>query len=132
MLLSTVCFSGTIAGLDIIAMINEPTAAAIAYALDKKKIGDADNTKKTVFIYDLGGGTFDVSVLTTIGSEYTVLASGGNTNLGGQDFDERLLHHFIQVCTYFKILNYIWGFYVYEGSIRLLKTISMHSWHFFK
>lgn len=79
-------------------MINEPTAAAIAYALDKKKTGDNDNTKKkTIFIYDLGGGTFDVSVLEIQGSVYTVVASGGNTNLGGQDFDERLLHHFIQV-----------------------------------
>ncbi|XP_034245805.1 endoplasmic reticulum chaperone BiP-like [Thrips palmi] len=88
--------AGTVAGLEIIAMINEPTAAAIAYALDKKKSGQSESDKKTVFIYDLGGGTFDVSVLTAAGSEYTVLASDGDTNLGGQDFDERLLHHFIE------------------------------------
>lgn len=88
--------AGKIAELDIVAMINEPTAAAVAYALDKKKSGDTDNTKKSIFIYDLGGGTFDVSVLSVRGSEYTVLASKGDTNLGGQDFDERLLHHFIE------------------------------------
>lgn len=88
--------AGKVAGLDIIGMINEPTAAAVAYALDKKNSGDSGNIEKIIFVYDLGGGTFDVSVLKVEGSSYTVLASGGNTNLGGQDFDERLLHHFIE------------------------------------
>ncbi|KAJ1531405.1 hypothetical protein ONE63_000086 [Megalurothrips usitatus] len=86
--------AGRIAGLDVLAMINEPTAAAIAYGLDRgPRPGD---DKKTVFIYDLGGGTFDVSIVTVEGSSIAVLASGGDTHLGGQDFDVRLLNHFTE------------------------------------
>lgn len=77
-----------IAGLKVLAIINEPTAAAIAYGLDKKS-----PTKKTVLVYDLGGGTFDVSVVEINGNEVRVLASDGDTHLGGQDFDSRLLLH---------------------------------------
>jgi heat shock protein 5 len=73
-------------------MINEPTAAAIAYGLDKQQAA-----KRTAFIYDLGGGTFDVSVMNLEGSAFTVLASSGDTHLGGQDFDMRLMDHFIAV-----------------------------------
>ncbi|XP_034232366.1 heat shock 70 kDa protein cognate 4-like [Thrips palmi] len=82
--------AGQIAGLQVLAMINEPTAAAIAYGLDKKSA-----SKKTVFAFDLGGGTFDVSVMVIEGSEYRVVAAGGDTHLGGQDFDTRLLRHCI-------------------------------------
>ncbi|XP_034246877.1 chaperone protein DnaK-like [Thrips palmi] len=83
--------AGRIAGLEVVAMINEPTAGAIAYGLDKKSA-----KKKTVFVYDLGGGTFDVSVMVIEGSEFKVLASGGDTHLGGQDFDARLLKHCVE------------------------------------
>ncbi|KAK3912222.1 Heat shock cognate 71 kDa protein [Frankliniella fusca] len=86
--------AGKLAGLDVIAMINEPTAAAIAYGLDKKK--GPNDAKKTIFIYDLGGGTFDVSVMTVEGNDFTVLASGGDTQLGGQDFDARLMNALLQ------------------------------------
>ncbi|KAJ1530965.1 hypothetical protein ONE63_005801 [Megalurothrips usitatus] len=78
-----------VAGLEVAAMINEPTAAAVAYGLDKTS-GTAA-AKKTIFIYDLGGGTFDVSVMTVHGSEFTVLATGGDAHLGGQDFNSRLV-----------------------------------------
>lgn len=73
-------------------MINEPTAAAIAFGLN-----NVSASKRTVFIYDLGGGTFDVSVMVIEGSEFKVIASGGDTHLGGQDFDLRLLTHCIGV-----------------------------------
>ncbi|XP_052132276.1 heat shock 70 kDa protein-like, partial [Frankliniella occidentalis] len=84
-----------IAGLEVLGMINEPTAAAIAYGLDKDKNVGAGQTK-TVFIYDLGGGTFDVSVMKISGSDFQVLASGGDTHLGGQDFDVLLLKHCLE------------------------------------
>lgn len=84
--------TGKIAGLEVLSMINEPTSAAIAYGWNKQTAA-----KKTVFIYDLGGGTFDVSVMTIQGSDFRVLASDGDTHLGGQDFDVRLMEHFMQV-----------------------------------
>ncbi|KAJ1530964.1 hypothetical protein ONE63_005800 [Megalurothrips usitatus] len=83
--------AGKIAGLEVMSIINEPTAAAIAYGLDRKS-----TAKRTIFIFDLGGGTFDVSVVTIQGSDFTVLASDGDTHLGGQDFDVRLMEHFLK------------------------------------
>lgn len=76
----------------MLSIINEPTSAAIAYGLDKKS-----TQHRTVFIFDLGGGTFDVSVMTIKGNHFTVLASDGDTHLGGQDFDVRLMEHFMKV-----------------------------------
>jgi heat shock protein 5 len=73
--------AGTIAGLDVIRIINEPSAAAIAYGLDKK------SGEKNIIVYDLGGGTFDVSVLTIDNGVFEVLATAGDTHLGGEDFD---------------------------------------------
>merc|ERR1711906_10284 len=81
--------SGAIAGLNILRIINEPTAAAIAYGLDKK--GD----EKNVLIFDLGGGTFDVSLLTIEEGIFEVKATAGDTHLGGEDFDNRLVNHFV-------------------------------------
>lgn len=83
--------AGTIAGLDIMRIINEPTAAAIAYGLDKK---DAGHGERNVLIFDLGGGTFDVSLLTIEEGIFEVKATAGDTHLGGEDFDERLVNHF--------------------------------------
>ena len=80
--------AGIIAGLNVQRIINEPTAAAIAYGLDKKGGGE-----KNVLIYDLGGGTFDVSLLTIEDGVFEVKATAGNTHLGGEDFDIRLLEH---------------------------------------
>jgi len=76
--------AGTIAGLDVLRIINEPTAAAIAYGLDKARGGKAE---RNVLIFDLGGGTFDVSVLAMEGGIFEVKATGGDTRLGGEDFD---------------------------------------------
>jgi len=83
--------AGTIAGLDVLRIINEPTAAAIAYGLDKIDEGKERN----VLIFDLGGGTFDVTLLTIDGGIFEVKATNGDTHLGGEDFDNRLVNHFI-------------------------------------
>ncbi|PWN94919.1 putative SSB2-heat shock protein of HSP70 family, cytosolic [Tilletiopsis washingtonensis] len=81
--------AGAIAGLDVLRIINEPTAAAIAYGLDSKS-----STEKNVLIFDLGGGTFDVSLLNITGGVFAVKATAGDTHLGGEDFDNSLLDHF--------------------------------------
>merc|ERR1712038_97143 len=85
--------AGVIAGLDIIRIINEPTAAAIAYGLDKA--GGSD--EKNVLVFDLGGGTFDVSLLTIAEGVFEVVATNGDTHLGGEDFDQRVMEHFIKL-----------------------------------
>ncbi|PIN04537.1 Molecular chaperones GRP78/BiP/KAR2, HSP70 superfamily [Handroanthus impetiginosus] len=83
--------AGTIAGLNVLRIINEPTAAAIAYGLDKKA---SRSGEKNVLIFDLGGGTFDVSLLTIEEGIFEVKATAGDTHLGGEDFDNRLVNHF--------------------------------------
>merc|ERR1711913_213713 len=83
--------AGVIAGLNIIRIINEPTAAAIAYGLDKKK----NEKESNVLIFDLGGGTFDVSILNIEGGIFEVKSTAGDTHLGGEDFDNRLVDHFV-------------------------------------
>ena len=84
--------AGAIAGLKVLRIINEPTAAAIAYGLDKK----GETGEKNVLIFDLGGGTFDVSLLTIEEGIFEVKATAGDTHLGGEDFDNRLVNHFVQ------------------------------------
>lgn len=81
--------AGTIAGLTVARIINEPTAAAIAYGMDEKG-------EKTILVYDLGGGTFDVTVLTVYEGVFEVLATNGDTHLGGEDFDQRVMEHFLK------------------------------------
>ncbi len=76
--------AGTIAGLNVLRIINEPTAAALAYGLDKKK-------EETVVVYDLGGGTFDVSILELGEGTFQVKSTAGDTHLGGDDFDQRIM-----------------------------------------
>ena len=83
--------AGTIAGLNVLRIINEPTAAAIAYGLDKK-VG----TERNVLIFDLGGGTFDVSVLTIEDGIFEVKSTSGDTHLGGEDFDSRMVDFFVK------------------------------------
>jgi len=83
--------AGAIAGLNVLRIINEPTAAAIAYGLDKKTSGETN-----VLIFDLGGGTFDVSLLTIDDGIFEVKATAGDTHLGGEDFVNRLVNHFTQ------------------------------------
>ena len=83
--------AGSIAGLNVLRIINEPTAAAIAYGLDNKS-----DKEKHVLIFDLGGGTFDVSLLNIDDGIFEVKATAGDTHLGGEDFDNILVHHFIQ------------------------------------
>ncbi|AJT09770.1 Ssb2p [Saccharomyces cerevisiae YJM1202] len=82
--------AGAISGLNVLRIINEPTAAAIAYGLGAGK----SEKERHVLIFDLGGGTFDVSLLHIAGGVYTVKSTSGNTHLGGQDFDTNLLEHF--------------------------------------
>ncbi|CAO3696789.1 unnamed protein product [Umbelopsis ramanniana] len=83
--------AGMISGMNVLRIINEPTAAAIAYGLDKKVEGE-----RNVLIFDLGGGTFDVSLLTIEDGIFEVKATAGDTHLGGEDFDNRLVNHFVQ------------------------------------
>jgi len=83
--------AGVICGLNVLRIINEPTAAAIAYGLDKKK-GAAECN---VLIFDLGGGTFDVSILTIEEGIFEVKSTAGDTHLGGEDFDNRMVDHFV-------------------------------------
>jgi heat shock protein 1/8 len=82
--------AGVISGLNVLRIINEPTAAAIAYGLDKK------GKEKNVLIFDLGGGTFDVSLLTIEEGIFEVKATAGDTHLGGEDFDNRMVEYFVQ------------------------------------
>jgi heat shock protein 1/8 len=84
--------AGVIAGLEVLRIINEPTAAAIAYGLDKTK----DGKERNVIIFDCGGGTHDVSLLTIDGGLFEVKATAGDTHLGGEDIDNRLVEHFVQ------------------------------------
>jgi heat shock protein 5 len=83
--------AGTIAGLNVMRIINEPTAAAIAYGLDKK------SGEKNILVFDLGGGTFDVSLLTIDNGVFEVIATSGDTHLGGEDFDNRIIQHMLKV-----------------------------------
>jgi len=83
--------AGVIAGLNVLRIINEPTAAAIAYGLDKKKGSGESN----VLIFDLGGGTFDVSILSIDDGIFEVKSTAGDTHLGGEDFDNRMVDHFV-------------------------------------
>ena len=80
--------AGKIAGLEVKRIINEPTAAALAYGLDK-------DTDQKIMVYDLGGGTFDVSILEIGDGIVEVLATNGDTRLGGDDFDERIMNHLV-------------------------------------
>ncbi|KAL0365091.1 UNVERIFIED_CONTAM: Luminal-binding protein 5 [Sesamum angustifolium] len=82
--------AGTIAGLHVERIINEPTAAAIAYGLDKEG-------ERNVLVFDLGGGTFDVSVLSIDNGVFEVLATSGDTHLGGEDFDHRVMNYFVKL-----------------------------------
>ena len=84
--------AGAIAGLHVARIVNEPTAAAIAYGLDK-----LGNDEKNILVYDLGGGTFDVSLLNIAQGVFEVVATSGDTHLGGEDFDQRVMQHFMKI-----------------------------------
>lgn len=83
--------AGVISGLNVLRIINEPTAAAIAYGLDKKE------GEKNIMVFDLGGGTFDVSLLTIDNGVFEVVSTNGDTHLGGEDFDQRVMEYFIKL-----------------------------------
>merc|ERR1712147_625289 len=83
--------SGTISALNVMRIINEPTAAAIAYGLDKK------GGEKNILVFDLGGGTFGVSILTIDNGVFEVVSTNGDTHLGGEDFDQRVMEYFIKL-----------------------------------
>ena len=80
--------AGRIAGLEVLRIINEPTAAALAYGMDKE-------TNQKILVYDLGGGTFDVSILEIGDGVFEVLATNGNNRLGGDDFDQRIMDYIV-------------------------------------
>jgi molecular chaperone DnaK len=80
--------AGTIAGLEVLRLVNEPTAASLAYSLDKK-------SEEKIAVYDLGGGTFDISVLEVGGNTVEVLSTNGDTHLGGDDFDDRVIRYLV-------------------------------------
>ena len=81
--------AGTIAGLEVLRLVNEPTAASLAYSLDKKK-------DEKIAVYDLGGGTFDISVLEVGDNTVEVLSTNGDTHLGGDDFDDRVMRYLVE------------------------------------
>lgn len=83
--------AGAISGMNVVRILNEPTAAAIAYGLDKR------SGEKNILVFDLGGGTFDVSILTIDNGVFEVIATSGDTHLGGEDFDQRVLDHFMKL-----------------------------------
>ena len=83
--------AGAIAGLNVLRILNEPTAAAIAFGLDRS------HAAETVLVFDLGGGTFDVSLLSIDSGVFEVLATAGDTHLGGEDLDARLIQHLIGI-----------------------------------
>ena len=83
--------AGMISGLNVLRIINEPTAAAIAYGLDKK------DKERNILVFDLGGGTFDVSILTIDEGVFEVIGTNGDTHLGGEDFDQRVMDHFMKL-----------------------------------
>ncbi|KAK2394707.1 heat shock cognate 70 kDa protein [Trifolium repens] len=85
--------AGAIAGLNVLRVMNEPTAAAVAYGLDKRTNCVEE---RNIFVFDLGGGTFDVSLLTIKDNVFQVKATAGNTHLGGEDFDNRMVNYFVQ------------------------------------
>jgi molecular chaperone DnaK (HSP70) len=100
--------AGAIAGLDVLRIINEPTAAALAYGLDKKSMNVSDDNASNVLIFDLGGGTFDVSVLTIENGVFTVKGTGGDVRLGGEDIDR-------------TVADKIWEKVTADGHVELTK-----------
>jgi L1 cell adhesion molecule like protein len=92
--------AGVICGLNVLRIINEPTAAAIAYGLDHNEKsgngGDGEDTERNIIIYDVGGGTLDVTLLSLDEGIFEVKATSGDTHLGGEDFDRNLMHHFME------------------------------------
>ncbi|KJE93398.1 hsp70-like protein [Capsaspora owczarzaki ATCC 30864] len=86
--------AGALAGLEVLRIINEPTAAALAYGLGTDAVKSAKK-ERVVLIFDLGGGTFDVSLLRIDGGMFTVLSTAGDTHLGGEDFDNNMVNHFV-------------------------------------
>ena len=105
--------AGVIAGLNVLRIINEPTAAAMAYGLDKKQ------KDQNVLIFDCGGGTFDLSILNIDDGMFEVLATAGNTHLGGEDFDNLLVQHFVKE---FKRKNKV-DISLNNKSMRRLRTV---------
>ena len=95
--------AGKIAGLNVLRIINEPTAAALAYGLERANVDGNDTQKdRNIVVYDLGGGTFDISILKISDGVFEVLSTNGNTHLGGEDFDNRLIEY---ICDDFKNNN---------------------------
>ena len=89
--------AAVIAGLKVLRIVNEPTAAALAHGMEAVKASQNGDADKNVLVFDLGGGTFDVSLLTISDGVFEVLATNGNTHLGGEDFDQRVMDYFLKV-----------------------------------
>ena len=108
--------AGKISGMNVLRIINEPTAAAISYGLEKVKSSGEIN----VLIFDLGGGTFDVSLLTIEDAVFEVKATAGDTHLGGEDFDQRLMEHFCKV----RLHSHTHTLYVQASCCMLILTFA--------
>ena len=115
--------AGTIAGLDVLRILNEPTAAALAYGLEKK-------TNEVVLIFDLGGGTFDVSVLEVGDEVFEVLATSGDTHLGGDDFDQVIVDFIVKILKLKKALIYITKNKLYKELLKELKKQKLNYQHY--
>ena len=119
--------AGVIAGLEVMRIINEPTAAAIAYGLDKKSTSVGESN---VLIFDLGGGTFDVSLLTIEEGIFEVKATAGDTHLGGEDFDNRLVNFFVQARHLLKaaewFTSYVLPLFAMHGPGSLLQRVMVN------
>jgi molecular chaperone DnaK len=108
--------AGTIAGLEVLRIINEPTAAALSYGLDKQ---DQD---QTVLVFDLGGGTFDVSILQLGDGVFEVKATSGNNHLGGDDFDNCIVEWMIDLPRAVKGLTYLLIVWPYSAFVKRQKS----------
>ena len=109
--------AGMIAGLNVLRIINEPTAAALAYGLDKL----SESGRRHVLIFDLGGGTFDVSLLAIERGCFEVLATAGDTHLGGEDFDNNLMEFCIDVS---KLVD--WNYMIRNSRDVIIATLQRH------
>jgi heat shock protein 5 len=108
--------AGTIAGLNVLRVVNEPTAAALAYGLDKQS-----ESERQIIVYDLGGGTFDVSILTVDSGVFEVMATAGDTHLGGEDFDNRVISYLAK-----KFSKFFYSLRTYQKSISNLLADKEH------
>lgn len=122
--------AGKMSGLEVLRIINEPTAASIAYGLDNINVNE--DTSKNILVFDLGGGTFDVSIVSLEGGLFKVLSTCGNTHLGGEDFDNHIVEYCVSAFNNLYYDDTYSGTSCYAGCIRLHRKIKKDVNHFFR